>query len=284
MPCQYTEQQVLPRAQGTALSRWCPSETTEVPAMTDIPPSRVLVVGATGSIGRRVVAAATRYGLKVRALARDVDRARGLLPGVEVAGGDIEDPGSLTAAVRDVDGIVFTHGSAGGAYEQVDYGGVAGVLRALGGRSVRIALMTTINVTRGDAGAYQGLMDWKRRSERLVRASGMPYTIVRPGWFDMAGPGDDRLVLAQGDRGSGAVGRDQVAETLVRSLLTDTARNRTVELFAVAGTSPTDWSALFAGADPDRAGSLDGAADPAGPPIDAAATRVRRDVEALRAS
>jgi uncharacterized protein YbjT (DUF2867 family) len=26
--------------------------------------------------------------------------------------------------------------------------------------------------------------DWKRRGERLVRASGLPYTIVRPGWFD----------------------------------------------------------------------------------------------------
>ncbi|WP_330996549.1 NAD(P)H-binding protein [Burkholderia diffusa] len=26
--------------------------------------------------------------------------------------------------------------------------------------------------------------DWKRRSERLVRASGNAYTIVRPGWFD----------------------------------------------------------------------------------------------------
>jgi hypothetical protein len=100
----------------------------------------------------------------------------------------------------------------------------------------------------------------------------------------MTGPGDDQLVLAQGDRGSGAVGRDQVAETLVRSLLTDTARNRTVELFAVAGKSPTDWSALFAATEPDGPGSLDGVADPAGPPIDAEPARVRRDVEAMRAS
>src|SRR3954452_7654523 len=123
MPCQYTEQQVLPRAQGTALSRWCPSETTEAPAMSDIPPSRVLVVGATGSIGRHVVAGASRHGLWVRALARDVDRARNLLPDVEVVSGDLEDPDSLTPAVRDVDAVVFTHGSGSGAYEHVDYGG-----------------------------------------------------------------------------------------------------------------------------------------------------------------
>ena len=97
---------------------------------TDTPSSRVLVVGATGSVGRHVVAAASRPGLRIRALARDADRARSLLPDVEVVTGDLEDPDSLTAAVRDVDGVVFTHGSGSGAYEQVDYGGVATVLLA----------------------------------------------------------------------------------------------------------------------------------------------------------
>jgi uncharacterized protein YbjT (DUF2867 family) len=245
-------------------------------------PTRVLVVGATGSIGRHVVDSAARHGLAVRALARNVDRARHLLPGAEVVEGDLTAPDTLTAAVRDVDAVVFTHGSATGAYADVDYGGVAGVLHAVDGRPVRIALMTSINVTHRDNGAYQELMDWKRRSERLVRASGLPYTIVRPGWFDMTGPGDDRLVLAQGDRGSGAVRREQVAEVLVRSLLTDTAMGRTVELFAVDGKPPSDWAALFATAAADTAGVLDGVADPEDVPLDAEAARVRRDVTALR--
>jgi uncharacterized protein YbjT (DUF2867 family) len=249
-------------------------------------PTRVLVVGATGSIGRRVVPAAARHGLAVHALARDVGRARHLLPGAAVVAGDLAnlaDPDGLAPAVADVDAVVFTHGSASGAYEEVDYGGVAAVLRALGQRRARIALMTSINVTRADAGAYQGLMDWKRRSERLVRASGLPYTIVRPGWFDMTGPGDDRLVLAQGDRGSGAVSREQVAEVLVQALLSDTAAGRTFELFAVEGEPPADWPQLFATTAPDHPGSLDGAVDPAGPPLAAEPPRVRRDVEALQA-
>jgi hypothetical protein len=41
--------------------------------------------------------------------------------------------------------------------------------------------------------------DWKRRSERLVRASGHPYTIVRPGWFDYNQSDELRLLLLQGD-------------------------------------------------------------------------------------
>jgi uncharacterized protein YbjT (DUF2867 family) len=249
--------------------------------MTGDRPTRVLVVGATGSIGRLVVAAAARHGLSVRALVRDGARARRLLPDAELVLGDLTDLDSLTAAIEDVDAVVFTHGSGSGAYEDVDYGGVAAVLQALGDRRVRIALMTSINVTRSDAGAYQGLMDWKRRSERLVRASGLPYTIVRPGWFDLTSPGDDRLVLAQGDRGSGAVSREQVAEVLVQSLLTDTAAGRTFELFAVEGEPPADWTELFATTAPDHPGSLDGAADPAGPPLAGEPPRVRRDVEAL---
>jgi uncharacterized protein YbjT (DUF2867 family) len=79
---------------------------------------------------------------------------------------------------------------------------VRNILNTLGSRKPRFALMTSIRVT-NRAGAYNRATeahDWKRRSERLVRASGPPYTIVRPGWFDYNGPDEHRLVLLQGDR------------------------------------------------------------------------------------
>lgn len=106
--------------------------------MSTAKPHRVLVIGATGGIGRLAVAAAARHGLQVRAFARDLERARKLLPGVDVVQGDLEDPASLTAAVQDVDAIVFTHGSdsdgRSDAFERIDYGGVANTLEALNGR------------------------------------------------------------------------------------------------------------------------------------------------------
>ena len=61
--------------------------------------------------------------------------------------------------------------------------------------------MTAIGVT-DRVGAYNRSTeahDWKRRSERLVRASGLPYTIVRPGWFDYNKADEHRLVFLQGD-------------------------------------------------------------------------------------
>jgi short subunit dehydrogenase-like uncharacterized protein len=48
----------------------------------------VLMVGATGSIGRLAVEAAQRHGLRPRALVRDVRRAERLLPGVELVRGE----------------------------------------------------------------------------------------------------------------------------------------------------------------------------------------------------
>ena len=198
------------------------------------PRMTVLVVGATGSIGRIVVEEALRQGHAVRALVRNPDKARQLPPDAQVVVGDVTRPETLSGAVDGVDAIVFTLGSDGAGKvgaETVDYGGVRNVLAALGSRPARIALMTAIGVT-NRTGAYNRSTeahDWKRRSERLVRASGLPYTIVRPGWFDYNAPDEHRLVLLQGDTrqagdpSDGAVARRQIAQVLVRSLTSDAA-------------------------------------------------------------
>jgi hypothetical protein len=119
-------------------------------------PSTVLVVGPTKSVGRLVVDELIRAGYAVRALVRDLDRARRLPAEAERAAGDFTKPATLPAAVAGVDAIVFTHGSDGAGKlgaESIDYGGVRNVLAALGGHTARIALMTAIGVT-DRTGAY----------------------------------------------------------------------------------------------------------------------------------
>ena len=252
-------------------------------------PMTVLVVGATGSVGRLVVAEALRQGHAVRALVRDLTRAAGLPQQAQRVVGDLTRPEMLSAAVDGVDAIVFTHGSDGSgktAAEQVDYGGVRSVLQALGGSRARIALMTAIGVTHRQ-GAYNRatqIHDWKRRGERLVRASGLPYTIVRPGWFDCNAPDQHRLVLLQGDTrhagdpSDGAVSRQQIAEVLVRSLSSAAARGKSFELIAERGPAPRDLEPLFAALAADVAGALDGARDTANMPLADEPARVREDL------
>jgi uncharacterized protein YbjT (DUF2867 family) len=187
----------------------------------------VLVVGATGSIGRLVVEEALQQGHAVRALVRTPEKARQLPREAQVVLGDVTRPDTLPGAVDGVDAVVFALGSDGAGKmgaESIDYGGVRNVLFALGSRKARIALMTSIGVT-NRTGSYNRSTeshDWKRRSERLVRASGLPYTIVRPGWFDYNGPDEHRLVFLQGDThragnsSDGVIARRQLAEVLVR--------------------------------------------------------------------
>lgn len=64
----------------------------------------VLVTGATGTVGRQVVAELLRRGHSVRALTRDPAKAD-FPAGVEVVQGDLTDPESLTPALENVTGL-----------------------------------------------------------------------------------------------------------------------------------------------------------------------------------
>jgi uncharacterized protein YbjT (DUF2867 family) len=258
------------------------------------PRMTVLVVGATGSIGRLVVEEAIQQGHAVRTLVRNASKARRLPPEAQVAVGDVTRPETLPGAVEGVDAIVLTLGSSGAGKvgaENVDYGGVRNVLNAVSSRTVRVALMTTIGVT-NRTGAYNHSTeahDWKRRSERLLRASGLPYTIVRPGWFDCNGPDEHRLVLLQGDTrqagdpSDGVISRRQIAEVLVHSLNSVYAIGKTFELTAAAGPAPDDFDALFSSLDSDVEGALDGVRDMANMPLKEEPKRVREDLDAVLA-
>jgi uncharacterized protein YbjT (DUF2867 family) len=262
--------------------------------MTDVR-LNVLVVGATGSIGRLVVDEAIRQGHAVRALVRSQGKGDQLPRGVQVVIGDVTRSETLAAAVEGVDAIVFTLGSDGegkvGA-ETIDYGGVRNVLKAPGSRTARIALMTSIGVTNrtGDYNRSTGAHDWKRRSERLVRASGFPYTIVRPGWFDYNGPDQHRLVLLQGDTrqagdsSDGVVARRQIAEVLVRSLTSDHAVRKTFELISERGPAQEDFEPLFAALAADKPGSLDAVLDMDNMALRDEPKRVQDDLDALSAT
>jgi UDP-glucose 4-epimerase len=74
--------------------------------MAEIEPQLVLVTGATGALGPRVVAALHEAGCAVRTLSLDTP-APGLLPGaVEMRLGDITDRAAVAAAMEGVDGVV----------------------------------------------------------------------------------------------------------------------------------------------------------------------------------
>ncbi|AGP30278.1 SDR family oxidoreductase [Corynebacterium terpenotabidum] len=238
----------------------------------------VLLVGGTGSIGRHVARRALAAGHRVRVLTRRPDSAPA---GTDAVGGDLTDPGTLNAAVDGIDAVIFTHGApfASTSVHDVDYGGVRNILEAVGDREVRIVLMTAIGVT-NRAGGYH---DWKRRSERLVRASGHASTIVRPGWFDMNEDDQHSLHFLQGDRrwagspADGVIARSQIADVLVAALTSDAAAGKTCELVAEHGPAQQDLDPMFDALEAD--GPLDPPQDTANMPLADEPAEVRADLE-----
>ncbi|MBP3089091.1 SDR family oxidoreductase [Corynebacterium sp. sy017] len=255
-------------------------------SLTLSPGKTVLIIGGTGSVGRHVVNEAQAAGYSVRCLVRSHSRTAMLPQGVDIVVGDLTQAHTLESAVADVDGIIFTHGSSTStdSVRDIDYAGVAHVLRALGTRRIRIALMTAVGVT----APGMGYREWKRRSEELLRASGHEYTIIRPGWFDYNSADQHRILLRQGDTrragspADGVIAREQIARVLVASMAAKDATNVTAELEAEQGAEQENIAAVFSGLEPDEAGSLHGIHDRDIPDMDTEPQRFREDLEKLR--
>lgn len=151
--------------------------------------------------------------------------------------------------------------------------------------------MTAIGVT-NRTGSYNRSTeshDSKRRAERLVRASGCPYTIVRPGWFDYNKGDEHKLTFLQGDArqagnsSDGVIARRQIAEVLVSSLTSDQALRKTFELVATKGPAQENLDQLFAALDPDSNSSLDGVRDMQNQPLEDEPQGVKDDLQDLYA-
>ena len=89
-----------------------------MPQMTSPQQPRVLVTGATGYIGGRLVPRLLAAGYRVRVLVRGPERLQGRawLPQVAVQQGDIFEPASLSAALAGTDAAYYlVHSLASGA-------------------------------------------------------------------------------------------------------------------------------------------------------------------------
>lgn len=139
--------------------------------------SRVLVTGATGTIGAGAVAELRRAGVRVRAFVRDPQRAAAALgPDVELAAGDFDDPGSVRAALEGVDRVLLS--SANHPRQAEHEGGVIDAAAAAGAR--RIVKVSAVGARAGSPYAFA---DSHGRSERHLAASGVPAVVLQPGFF-----------------------------------------------------------------------------------------------------
>ena len=147
----------------------------------------VLVVGATGHLGRKVVQALVASGKPVRALVRDgTDPGPLQTQGVEIARGNMLDPPSLDRALDGARALVttaigYSARKPGDTLASVDDQGnrnlVDAARRAKLGRFVFTSILTC-DLARDVPHFWQ-----KKLIEDYLAASGVPFVSLRPGAF-----------------------------------------------------------------------------------------------------
>jgi NADH dehydrogenase len=144
----------------------------------------VLVTGATGFVGPHVAHALRAREMPVRALVRSPSRGSRLTTwGVELATGDVTDPGSLRAACEGVDAVIHLVAIIRGRpaeFERVMAQGTRNVVVAAqqsGARRFVLASALGLDERTKDAVPYFAA---KWEMERAVRDSGLEHVIFRP--------------------------------------------------------------------------------------------------------
>lgn len=228
--------------------------------MTTVPLPRVLVVGASGALGRPVVRMLRARSVPVRALCRHPERAADLAAvGAEVVAGDLTDAASLARACAGCQRVLAAaHGLLGrGRWrsEAVDDTGHRQLIAA-----AREAGLDRFVYTSAQGAAADHPIDFfrtKHRIEQALQASGLASVVLRPTafmeqhvhLFNGAGvlKNGSAKVIGSGRKRRNFVAAGDVAQFAVRALLDEPLPFRLLVIGGHDNASHLDVAGLYAG-------------------------------------
>lgn len=216
---------------------------------------KAFVAGATGETGRRIVQELCQRGIPVRALVRDREAAVAILPtGVELVTGDLFSTQSLADAIGDSTVLLCATGARPsfdptGPYK-VDYEGTQHLVDAAKTKGIQHFVFVSSLCTSQffhPLNLFWLILVWKKRAEEYLQASGLTYTIVRPGGLYNEENADHVVMAAADQLHEGRIPRTKVAQTCVEALFKAQARNKIVEIVASPDAPQKSFEELFAG-------------------------------------
>jgi uncharacterized protein YbjT (DUF2867 family) len=221
--------------------------------------ARILVVGATGALGRPVVRMLRERGVPVRALNRHPEQASDLAAlGAETVAGDLTDADSLRRACSGVQRVLAcAHGLLGrGRWrsEAVDDAGHRTLIDAARAAGVDRFVYTSALLAAPDSPIDFGRT--KHRIEQAVAASGLPYAILRPTAFmehhvhnfngaGVLAKGQARLI-GRGTKRRNFVAAADVARLAVHALLDEPLPFTRLDIGGPDHAGNADVAALYA--------------------------------------
>lgn len=215
---------------------------------------KTLVAGATGRTGRHIVEAFVERGIPVRALVRNLETAKAILPPeAELVVGDVLIPDSLSSAIADCTVLVCATGASPsldptGPYK-VDYVGLKHLVDAAKVKGVEhFVLVSSLCVSKifHPLNLFWFVLAWKKLAEGYLQKSGLTYTIVRPGGL-LTEDNPKPIVMSSADTlFEGSIPRVKVAQVCVEALTLSSAKNKIVEVIAKEDAAERSFEELFA--------------------------------------
>jgi uncharacterized protein YbjT (DUF2867 family) len=202
----------------------------------------VLVVGATGQLGKVIVHKLARSNTTVRALSRNAARLADLRSVAETAAVDLLDLPRLTNACRGVDEIIATAnnnmGAGANSPARVDLAGYQNLCAAARNSGVRRLIYLSYRGVSREAPVDIFRLKWY--IEDAIRRSGIPHVMLRPTAFmdvwiddllakDMRQKGVARI-FGDGRRITNYIAVEDVAEFAVKILADESVSNEAVEV------------------------------------------------------
>jgi uncharacterized protein YbjT (DUF2867 family) len=215
---------------------------------------KALVVGATGETGRRIVKELVRRQVPVRAMVRDLEAARAILPAeAELVVGDVLQPASLVEAIADCTVLLSATGAKPGfdptGPYKIDLEGTKNLVNAAKTKDIEhFVMVSSLCVSQffHPLNLFFLILVWKKQAEEYLQGSGLSYTIVRPGGLKNE-DNADKIVMASADTlFEGSIPRTKVAEVCVEALFQPAAKNKVVEIVAKPEAAEQALSDQFA--------------------------------------
>ena len=220
---------------------------------------KILVVGATGVLGRQIVRRLLAQGAEVRALTRAPERAADLArQGAEVVAGDLVDKGSLERACSGVDRVLAAaHALLGrGRHrsERVDDAGHRALIDAA--RAAGVGRFVYISASAAAADHPIDFFRTKFAIEEVLQRSGVAHVILRPTAFmeqhvhefngkSVLKTGRAQLI-GSGNKQRNFVAAEDVAQFAVHALLSERAPSSPLHIGGPGNYSNTEVAQLYA--------------------------------------
>jgi uncharacterized protein YbjT (DUF2867 family) len=217
----------------------------------------ILVVGASGRLGRQVAQLLLARGRPVRAMSRDVSKLAGLIRlGAEPVTGDLRNPASLVRACDNADKVLaaahaFT-AEGDNNPRNVDGAGNRHLIDACRTAHVKHVVFTSVHDARADHPLE--FFRIKFEVEEYLRASGLSHTILRPTafmefWAELVGQPivmkGRTTIFGRGVNPVNFVSVADVAQFALIALDNPAARNQVIEVGGPENLSLVQVAATF---------------------------------------